>query len=155
MLGQMDAILAHYEKLLSLASDQNALGAIPGSGAAGGAALPLLAFCNAKIVSGIDLVLDTLEFERHLQGANLVLTGEGKIDGQTQYGKAIEGIIARAQKADIPVLAFAGVLEKGLKVGRQGVRFYELNPPGQSREESMRHAFENLRASCQKALKEL
>lgn len=155
MLGQMDAILAHYEKLLSLASDQNALGAIPGSGAAGGAALPLLAFCNAKIVSGIDLVLDTLEFERHLQGANLVLTGEGKIDGQTQYGKAIEGIIARAQKADIPVLAFAGVLEKGLKVGRQGVRFYEINPPGQSREESMRHAFENLRASCQKALKEL
>ena len=60
-----------------------------------------------------------------------------------------------AQKADIPVLAFAGVLEKGLKVGRQGVRFYEINPPGQSREESMRHAFENLRASCQKALKEL
>ncbi len=155
MAEQMDAILARYERLLSAASGKPSIGALPGSGAAGGAALPLLAFCNAKIVSGIDLVLDTLEFERHLQGADLVLTGEGKIDGQTKYGKAIEGIISRAQKKHVPIWAFAGILEKGLDAGRQGVRFFEINPPGQNKEQSMRHAFENLRASCQKALKEV
>ena len=154
MVGQMDAILAHYETLLSDASGNQSLGALAGSGAAGGAALPLLAFCNAKIVSGIDLVLDTLEFERHLQDANLVLTGEGKIDGQTKYGKAIEGIIARAQNKNVPVWAFAGILEK-TEAGRQQVRFWGINPPGQSREESMRSAFDNLRSSCQKALEEL
>lgn len=155
MAEQMDAILARYETLLSDASGKQSLGALAGSGAAGGAALPLLAFCNAKLVSGIDLVLDTLEFERHLQGADLVLTGEGKIDSQTKYGKAIEGIISRAQKKHVPVLAFAGILEKELEASGRDVRYVEINPPGQSREESMRSAFENLQASCQKALKEV
>jgi glycerate kinase len=80
----------------------------PGAGAAGGLGYGLLVFCGAVLERGIDLVLDALDFESRLDGIDLVITGEGKLDGQTAYGKVPVGISGRAKKLGVPVLAIAG-----------------------------------------------
>lgn len=86
---------------------------IPGAGAAGGLGYGFLAFCGASIQSGIDTILDAMEFEKHLTGCSLVITGEGKIDGQSAYGKVPVGIGMRAKKRNLPVLAMVGDMGEG------------------------------------------
>jgi len=80
----------------------------PGAGAAGGIAFGLLSFCHAKICSGFDLVAETLHLEKRIAASDLVITGEGRIDGQTLEGKGPAGVAALARKHRKPVLAFAG-----------------------------------------------
>jgi len=80
----------------------------PGAGAAGGIAFGLLSFCHAKICSGFDLVAETLHLEDRIAASDLVITGEGRIDGQTLEGKGPAGVAALARKHQKPVLAFAG-----------------------------------------------
>ncbi|MFN3649197.1 MAG: glycerate kinase [Armatimonadota bacterium] len=83
----------------------------PGAGAAGGLGFAFLAFLSARMERGVELVLDCVGFDRHLQGAELVVTGEGKIDRQTTaFGKTLTGIGARASRAGVPVLALGGSL---------------------------------------------
>jgi glycerate kinase len=82
----------------------------PGAGAAGGIAFGLLTFCHAKICSGFDLVADTLQLEERIAACDLVITGEGRIDGQTLEGKGPAGVAVLARKHHKPVLAFAGSL---------------------------------------------
>ncbi len=86
---------------------------IPGTGAAGGLGFGLVAFCNAEIKSGIDTILDLVDFESKISGADLVITGEGKIDGQSIRGKVPIGVAARSKPAGIPVLAVVGDIGKG------------------------------------------
>ncbi|MBS2967530.1 glycerate kinase [Metabacillus sp. KIGAM252] len=81
-----------------------------GSGAAGGLGAGLMAFLNAKLEKGIDLVLDAIHFDRLIAGADLLITGEGKIDGQTLHGKTPMGAAKRALKQNIPVIGIAGTL---------------------------------------------
>jgi glycerate kinase len=84
---------------------------LPGAGAAGGLGFALMAYCGARLERGVRLVLDTLRFDEHLRGADLVVTGEGRIDRQTTaYGKTLTGIGERAAAAGVPVLALAGSL---------------------------------------------
>jgi glycerate kinase len=80
----------------------------PGAGAAGGIAFGLMSFCHAKICSGFDLLAETLRLEERIAACDLVITGEGRIDGQTLEGKGPAGIAALARKHGKPVLAFAG-----------------------------------------------
>lgn len=80
----------------------------PGAGAAGGLAFGLLSFCQARICSGFDLLAETLHLEDQIAGSDLVITGEGRIDGQTLEGKGPAGVAALARRHDKPVLAFAG-----------------------------------------------
>ena len=82
--------------------------ALPGAGAAGGAGAGAVAFLGAKLCSGIETVLDLCGFEKLAADADLVITGEGRIDGQTTGGKAISGIALRAKKLGIPVAVIAG-----------------------------------------------
>jgi glycerate 2-kinase len=89
------------------------LNTVPFSGAAGGTGGGLHAFINASLVSGIDFVLDQMDFNAHLQGASLVLTGEGRIDEQTIYGKGPIVVAKRAKKQGIPVYAFVGSTGEG------------------------------------------
>ncbi|MCF0160418.1 MAG: glycerate kinase, partial [Bacteroidaceae bacterium] len=77
---------------------------LPGAGAAGGLGFALTAFLNAKLKSGIELVLDTLQFDKQLEGADWVITGEGKSDPQTLMGKVPAGILRRAQVHRVPVV---------------------------------------------------
>jgi len=81
---------------------------VPGAGAAGGLGAGLMAFLGAQLRSGIDIVIDASGLERYLKDADLVITGEGKIDRQTIYGKTPIGVARTAKKYGIPVVAFAG-----------------------------------------------
>ncbi|MEG0773934.1 glycerate kinase [Clostridium sp.] len=85
---------------------------IPGAGAAGGLGGGLLAFLNAKLKRGIDIVIETTKLEEYVHDADLVITGEGSIDYQTQYGKTPFGVASVAQKYDVPVIALAGGIGK-------------------------------------------
>ncbi len=96
------------------------IGDIPGSGAAGGTAGGLLAFLHAQIKSGIATILDILKFDEQLSDTDLVITGEGKLDVQTLNGKVPFGILQRATKASVPVVALAGSVENVNKLNEAG-----------------------------------
>ncbi|OOE14531.1 glycerate kinase [Fictibacillus arsenicus] len=108
-VGVLDAGLKRYaevvERNLGLQVDE-----LPGAGAAGGLGAGVVAFLDGKLQSGIDLVLDVIGFEEAVRDADLVITGEGRIDSQTVHGKAPVGVAKRAKAVapDIPVVAIAG-----------------------------------------------
>jgi glycerate kinase len=93
-----------------------------GAGAAGGLGWGLAAFAGAKLRSGLELVLETVSFERRIRGADFIITGEGRLDGQSAYGKVVAGVAAAGKKRGIPVVALAGTLDRGYeKIFRCGV----------------------------------
>jgi glycerate kinase len=79
-------------------------------GAGGGLAAGLVAFASAKLMSGIELVLESVEFDAQLRDADLVITAEGRVDSQTSYGKAPAGVAAAAARFGVPVVALGGAL---------------------------------------------
>ena len=81
---------------------------LPGAGAAGGLGYGLVEFCGGELKSGIEIVLDLIKFDSYLDGVDLVISGEGRIDGQSVYGKVPVGIAGRAKKKNIPVLVVVG-----------------------------------------------
>lgn len=83
---------------------------LPGAGAAGGLGAGLVAFFDATLRSGIDIVLDIVAFDAALAGADLVITAEGRLDAQTARGKAPTGVARRARAAGVPVVALAGAV---------------------------------------------
>ncbi|MBR4299655.1 MAG: glycerate kinase [Bacteroidales bacterium] len=87
------------------------LSSFKGSGAAGGLGGAFLAFLNASLKKGIDMVLDNVRFDQRILGADMVITGEGRIDSQTSKGKAVSGVLARASRAGIPVVAICGICD--------------------------------------------
>lgn len=107
MIKQLDNNLLHYSDIL-----QKELGIqvkdIPGTGAAGGMVASLLAFTRCTIKPGIVIILDTANFDAAIEDADLIITGEGRIDGQSLRGKVPVGIAARAKRYNIPVVAIVG-----------------------------------------------
>lgn len=89
------------------------LSQVPGAGAAGGMGAGCIAFLKAELKSGIEAVLDLVEFDRHLEGADLVITGEGRIDSQSVHGKVISGIARRTNLRKIPLVAIVGGIADG------------------------------------------
>jgi glycerate kinase len=85
-----------------------AVQSVPGSGAAGGMGGGMAAFFKSQLQMGIETVLDTVGFDKLLETSDLVLTGEGKIDGQSLRGKVVIGVARRAKKANVPVVAVVG-----------------------------------------------
>lgn len=112
MVETMDGYLRRLGDVLRGATNID-VGAVPGSGAAGGIAVPLFAIGKGSPRSGIDIILDMMGFDAHLADASLVLTGEGRIDGQALYGKVLAGIGKRCMARDVPVFAFAGSIGEG------------------------------------------
>jgi glycerate 2-kinase len=84
---------------------------LPGAGAAGGLGGGLVAFLKAELLPGIKIVLDTVKFAEKIKNADYIITGEGKIDSQTIFGKTIAGVAEFASKQEIPVLALAGSVD--------------------------------------------
>ena len=108
MVKELDANLKHFATITQQATGKDIIN-IPGAGAAGGLGGAFLGFLNATLKSGIDIVLDAVEYEKHLEGASLVITGEGRIDSQTIRGKTPIGVSKRAKAfGNIPVIALAG-----------------------------------------------
>ena len=83
----------------------------PGAGAAGGLGFGLMTFLNARLVSGINMVLDAIGFDSIIKDADLIITGEGKIDSQTLAGKTPYGVLQRAKLQGIPVVAIGGSVQ--------------------------------------------
>lgn len=86
---------------------------LPGGGAAGGMGAGAVAFLRAELRSGIDVVLETIHFDEMLEGCSLVITGEGKVDGQSVQGKVISGVAKEAAKKQVPVAVVTGAIEDG------------------------------------------
>lgn len=93
---------------------------LAGAGAAGGMGGGFRAFLNAHLQRGIEMVLDAIDFDHTIQDADLIITGEGKIDFQTAKGKTAAGVLRRAKKQGIPVVAIGGCVEKCESVEQMG-----------------------------------
>lgn len=113
MVAELDANLSRFAEVLRRDTGLDVREA-PGSGAAGGLGAALLA-CGGRLLPGIELVLDAVDFDEKVRGAIAVLTGEGRIDAQTPGGKVIAGLVTRAKRAGVPVIAFAGWVEPGFE----------------------------------------
>lgn len=113
-LELLDAALAHYAEIIKRDLGKDVAG-IPGAGAAGGLGAGCVAFLNATLKPGIELVLDALAFDEKLAGAALVITGEGQLDRQTLMGKAPAGVAARAKRRGVPCVAIGGRIEAGVE----------------------------------------
>ncbi|MFI9570310.1 glycerate kinase [Microbispora rosea] len=112
-LARLAAVAAHTHGLAGAAEHDGVVRAMgvagrPGAGAAGGVGFGALTFLGAEIRPGIGYLLDLVEFDRHVEGARLVITGEGSIDEQTLHGKAPVGVAAAAVKHGVPVVAVCG-----------------------------------------------
>lgn len=112
MVQILDRNLEHYAQIIKeqLGLD---LKDVPGAGAAGGLGAGLLAFTGAELKTGVETILDTVKFDQMLEQADLVITGEGRIDKQSLYGKVPMGVAKRAVKQAKPVLAIVGSIGPG------------------------------------------
>ncbi|GAE27728.1 glycerate kinase [Halalkalibacter wakoensis JCM 9140] len=127
----------------------------PGAGAAGGLGAGLITFLNASIKPGIEIILDLLEFEKDVINADLVITGEGKTDIQTSFGKAPMGVGIRAQKHGVPVICVSGSVDPGIEaLERHGINaaFSILNQP-QTLEEAMANTDQLIQITLENLMK--
>lgn len=110
----------------------------PGAGAAGGLGFAFFTFLNAKYERGIDFMLDSLDFDSRIEGADLIITGEGKIDRQSLMGKVTYGVLKRANNRNIPVIVLAGKVEEREMLCKAGFKeIYEISNPQLSLYENM------------------
>ncbi|MFD1929489.1 glycerate kinase [Sporosarcina siberiensis] len=118
-----------------------------GAGAAGGAGGAFQAFFQGQMKQGIEVVLDAISFEKHIQNADLILTGEGKTDIQTLSGKTPFGIAKVAKEKEIPVILISGTLEKSCKKDLSHIftELHSITDEQISSEESMNDAYRLLR----------
>ena len=139
-LSVLDAGLIHLAGLIR--RDLNIdIESLPGSGAAGGLGGGLVAFAGAAVASGIDTVLEAVEFARRVQGCDLCLTGEGQIDAQSVSGKACMGVARTANRHDVPTIALVGAAGPGAEQClATGLRDYVVIGEGLTAELSMRQA---------------
>jgi len=153
MIEKMDGWLARYGELAAAVSPK-ADPHHPGAGAAGGLGFAFLAFTNAALESGIDIILEETGLEESIRTADMVVTGEGKLDGQTVMGKAPIGVARLAKKYGKPVIAFAGcVTEDAAACNGHGIdAFFPIVPGPIALAEAMEpdNASRNLAgAACQ------
>jgi glycerate kinase len=109
---ELDAALLRYASMVERDLSVRVVDA-SGAGAAGGLGAGLIAFANAQVLPGFDVVAETIGLLGRIQHADLVITGEGRLDGQTAYGKAVFGVARMAKQMGVPVLVVPGVLGDG------------------------------------------
>jgi glycerate 2-kinase len=104
---ELDAALSHFAEVIERDLGKR-VAEVPGAGAAGGTGAGLVAFLDARLVPGAPLIVSASGFDEKLRGADLVITGEGRVDGQTAYGKTPGEVAKRAHAAGVPVVLLAG-----------------------------------------------
>ncbi|ACB84456.1 glycerate kinase [Natranaerobius thermophilus] len=110
----LDNALSHFHDIIEKELNKDVKD-IPGSGAAGGMGAGLIAFMGAELKSGIDLVMEVLNFENQIKDADIVITGEGSFDSQTLFGKVPHGVAKKAKKHKIPTFVVAGNIKEDLQ----------------------------------------
>ncbi|MGU3415193.1 glycerate kinase [Enterobacteriaceae bacterium C34A] len=118
MIPRLDAALKHYATLIERDLKIDVLN-LEGGGAAGGMGAALFAFCSASLRPGIEIVTEALQLAEQVASADLVITGEGRIDSQTIHGKVPVGVAKVAKRFHIPVIAIAGSLTEDVEVVHQ------------------------------------
>lgn len=156
MINDMDAWLGNYAKLTQKvipASDPNT----PGTGAAGGLGFAFLSYLDATLQSGIDLVIKETDLEKHIIDADVVITGEGRLDGQSYMGKAPIGVAKLAKKYKKPVVAFSGcVTDDAVICNEYGIdAFFPILRTPCSLQEAMDcdHAYKNLQDTAEQVFR--
>ena len=153
-VAELDAALENYARVLHRDIDQDVADR-PGAGAAGGLGAGLIAFAGAELRSGIDMVCEVVEFDAHLDGADLVLTGEGRADRSTIYNKAPVGVARRALAKGVPTVLLAGSLGPGhqelYQHGIAGIICIADRP--MSFQQSIRRTAELLEGAAERALR--
>ena len=148
-VAQLDAALARFAAVIQQQFNRDVAN-VPGAGAAGGMGAALLAFLPAHLQPGIGLVLEAAGLARHLAGADLVITGEGRIDGQTLHGKAPLGVAQLAAQHGKPVIAFAGSVgtDAGLLHAHGISAIFSIQRQPGPLAEALLHASHNLRLTA-------
>lgn len=151
----MDRWLQNYAALAAKISNK-ANSNYPGAGAAGGLGFAFLSFTNATLESGVKIILDETHLEQHIKNADIVITGEGRLDAQTVMGKAPIGVAKLAKKHGKKVIAFAGCISDGAEVCLEhGIdAYFPISPEDMSPEEAMHPdiAYKNLRNTAHRVL---
>ncbi|KNH19952.1 glycerate kinase [Priestia megaterium] len=145
MVKRLDCNLAHYAAVIEKEMNihiQN----VPGAGAAGGLGGGLLAFLSAELKPGVDIVIEATQLESYIKDADLVITGEGRIDGQTIYGKTPIGVAKTAKKHSVSVIAIAGSIGVGSEaVYEHGISaLFSVVPGAVDLSEALEKAGENI-----------
>lgn len=153
---EMDGWLAHYAKCAQ-ALDDTIDATYPGTGAAGGLGFAFKSFLQGELVSGISMVLEETKLEDAVKEADLVITGEGRLDGQTAMGKAPIGVAQLAKKYDKPVIAFAGCVTKDATLcNKHGIdAFFPIMRKATTLDEAMNHdnALNNLADTAEQVMR--
>lgn len=111
MIEPLDAGMRHFADVTERLKGKRLHG-LRGAGAAGGSAGALVAYCDAEVASGIEVVLEAIGFAKHLSSVDFIVTGEGKTDRQTLDGKALLGVAKLAKDYKVPVYVISGSVEK-------------------------------------------
>ena len=156
MVQQLDRNLSHFADLVE-ASLGISIKNVAGSGAAGGLGFGLMAFADAKLQSGVELIIEQSRLAEKIAQADYVLTGEGKIDSQTALGKTPFGVAQVAQQFNKPVLAFAGLVGEGIEslFDAGFSQIVGINPPDCSLEEALKNGEVNLEKAVSKTIKNI
>ena len=141
----LDKNLKHYAEIIRKDVGKDVEN-IPGAGAAGGLGAGLMAFLSAELKKGIEIVIEYSKLEEKIQGADLVITGEGSIDAQTRFGKTPYGVAMTAKKYGIPVIALAGNVGKDIDVLYEYgfTAIFSILPRVESLEKAISNGKENL-----------
>ncbi len=152
----MDAWLSNYA-VLTKSVFKNADANYPGAGAAGGLGFAFLSYLNASLTSGIDLVIRVTELEKHIKDADIVITGEGRLDAQSCMGKAPVGVAKAAKKYGKTVIAFSGAVTKDAGLcNKHGIdAFFPIVSTPCSLKEAMDidNAYTNLKNTAEQAFR--
>lgn len=128
-----------------------------GAGAAGGLGFGAMAFLNAQVQSGAEAIMELVDFEGVVKDANLIITGEGRLDGQTSQGKLIATVSKKAKQVNVPVVALCGTVETSEEeIERLGLRCaVPLKRPGETLSSSLERTAAALESESYKVLKSL
>ena len=141
MIRQLDKGLKHFSDVIQISIGKD-IDAIPGAGAAGGLGGGFLAFLPATLKPGIQMVLDALDFNSRIRNADLIITGEGKLDRQTGMGKTPAGVLNAGKKQQIPVIAIGGSVEETDALVQQGfLAVFSIQPGPVSLQLAMEKSF--------------
>lgn len=154
MIRNLDEGLVHFSNIIREHTGKN-IDQAPGTGAAGGIAAGLMAFFPVEIRSGFDLVAKAGRMKQFMQSADLVITGEGRMDEQTLSGKVIAGVLAFAQEAGKPVIVCCGenTLDHTLLKAKGVIATYSLAERTANLDDAMRNAGSVLEATAVAAIR--
>lgn len=151
----LDRSLCHFAQIIKRDLGKD-VGELPGSGAAGGLGAGLIAFCNAQLKRGIDIIVEAVGLTEKMRGAQLVITGEGQMDGQTSQGKTPYGVAMLARGMGIPTVAIVGSMGAGAEeMFNHGIStiFSIVSRPEQSLDDCVNNAAQYITSTAHRLMR--